>query len=109
RGFEDISIAATRAALANARYTYSFIIDKGIGASLLWVFPPLFFREVDVELFGAAALSDSPQTRWARSAGAAVFLRMALGESVSLAAFYQFAYRFDLALSPLHVAGLQIR
>ena len=47
RGYEDHGIRATRALIAGARYRYPFIIDRGY-ASLLYLFPSVFIRQVDL-------------------------------------------------------------
>lgn len=102
RGYDDFAIRAQYLALFNARYRYSFIIDRGF-ASLLYIFPSIFFRQVDLEAFGAAALT-GPQT--ARSAGAAISFRTTMGGILPISLTYQFAWRFDFGLPPLHVIGV---
>ncbi len=108
RGYEDRAVLATRAALATLQYQYSFVIDRGL-ASVLYLLPSLFFRQVDVQLFGSAALTDSAEGPWARAVGGAVLLRAVLGDAISLALYYQLSYRFDLGLPPLHAAGLAVQ
>jgi hypothetical protein len=103
RGFDDFALRATAAALGQLRYRYSFIIDKGF-MSLLYLFPSIFFRQVDVELFGSAALTNGTST-WARAAGASVIGRALLGGLFPVSLYYQFAYRFDFGLPPLHTVG----
>lgn len=100
RGYEDFGVRTSRALTAQAVYRYPFIIDAG-WASILWVLPSFFVRQIDVEAFGAAALIEGPQN-WLRSAGAAISLRTVLGGSFGLSLFYRFAYRFDFGLPPLH-------
>lgn len=104
RGFDDHVVRATGAAIASARYRYAFIVDRGF-LSTLYLFPSLFVRQVDAELFGSAALTNNPSATWARAAGAAVFLRLVLGGWIPASIYYQFAWRFDFGLSPLHVVG----
>lgn len=101
RGYDDFSIRAQYLGLFNARYRYSFIIDRGF-ASLLYIFPSIFFRQIDLEGFGAAAFTES---QMARSAGAAISFRISLGGFIPLSLTYQFAWRFDFGLPPLHVVG----
>jgi hypothetical protein len=103
RGFDDFALRATAAALGQLRYRYSFIIDKGF-MSLLYLFPSIFFRQVDVELFGSAALTNGTAT-WARAAGGSVIFRALLGGAIPVSLSYQFAYRFDFGLPPLHTVG----
>ena len=88
--------------LFNARYRYSFIIDRGF-ASLLYIFPSIFFRQIDLEGFGSAAFTESQQ---AKSAGAAIWFRASIGGFIPISLTYQFAWRFDFGLPPLHVVGV---
>ena len=101
RGYDDFALRAQYVALFNARYRYSFIIDRGF-ASLFYIFPSLFFRQVDLEAFGAAAVTES---QVARSAGASVSFRTSIGGFIPVSLTYQFAWRFDFGLPPLHVIG----
>jgi hypothetical protein len=105
RGYDDFAVRATAAALATARYRYAFIIDKGF-ASTFYILPSIFFRQVDVELFASAALTDNAGAQWARAAGAAVLLKTLFASLVGVSLYYQFAYRFDFGLTPLHVVGV---
>ena len=105
RGYDDYSVRATAAGIAHARYRYSFIVDKGF-TSTAYLFPSFFFRQVDAELFGSAAATDNPQATWARAAGAAVTVRTVFGGSFPVSLSYQFAWRFDFGLPPLHVLSL---
>lgn len=105
RGYDDFSVRATAAGIAHARYRYSFIIDRG-SASFLYLFPSLFFRQVDVEGFGAGAMTDATGGRWARSAGAALVIRTLWGGALPASLSYQFAWRFDHGLPPLHSVSL---
>ncbi|MBI3184890.1 MAG: PD40 domain-containing protein [Myxococcales bacterium] len=107
RGYEDYSVRATNVAVLEARYRCSFIIDHG-WASTLYVLPSLFVRQVDLEAFGSAAVTDSPSTPNLRAAGGALFLRAALMQLVPLSAYYQLSFRFDAGLPPLHVVGLSV-
>jgi hypothetical protein len=104
RGYEDYALRATAAAIGGARYRYPFIIDRGF-ASLLWAFPSLFFRQVELEAFGQAAYLDT-ETPWHRVAGASVRLRMTLGSVLPTSLFWQYAHRFDDGLSGFHYFGM---
>ena len=101
RGYDDFALRAQYLAVFNARYRYSFVIDRGF-ASLLYIFPSIFFRQVDLEAFGAAALTG---LQMARSAGAAISFRTTIGGFLPISLTYQFAWRFDFGLPPLHVIG----
>ena len=107
RGFDDHVVRATAAAIGTVRYRYSFIIDRGF-MSTFYLLPSLFFRQVDAEVFGSAALTDNTEASWARSVGGAVFLRVALGGAIAASLYYQFAWRFDFGLQPLHVVGFAL-
>jgi hypothetical protein len=107
RGFEDFSIRANHAGIASARYRYSFIIDRG-SVSVFKIFPSLFWRQVDVELFGTAAFSDNLSQRWVRAAGAAVFLRTSIAQTISMSFYYQLSVRMDAGLPPLHLVGYSL-
>jgi hypothetical protein len=106
RGFEDFSIRANHAGIANARYRYSFVIDRG-SVSVFKIFPSLFWRQVDLEFFGAAAFSDNLAQRWLRSAGGAVFLRMSIAQNASMSLYYQLSVR-NAGLPPLHLIGYSL-
>ena len=101
RGYEDFVMRAQYLGVFNARYRYSFIIDRGF-ASLLYIFPSIFFRQIDLEAFGAVALTES---QVARSAGASISFRTSIGGFIPISLTYQFAWRFDFGLPPLHVVG----
>ncbi len=102
RGYDDFALRAQYVALFNARYRYSFIIDRGF-ASLFYILPSIFFRQVDLEVFGAGAVTES---QVARSAGAAISIRTSIGGISPISLTYQFAWRFDFGLPPLHVLGV---
>lgn len=93
RGFEDYAIGADRIAIGDVRYRYPFIIDRGF-ASTLWLFPALFFRQIDVELFAAAALDQIQDLdqRLHAAAGGAVSLDLSLWV-LPLTVRYQIARR----------------
>jgi dipeptidyl aminopeptidase/acylaminoacyl peptidase len=105
RGFDDFALRARHAILTQARYRYSFIIDRGT-ASLLWLLPSFFLRQIDVEAFGTAAFTDNPQAPLARALGTSVSVRTVTGGTLALSLTYQFAWRFDFGLPPLHVVGV---
>jgi|APLak6261679142_1056127.scaffolds.fasta_scaffold00021_76 hypothetical protein len=104
RGFDDVAVRAQHVAIFNARYRYAVIIDRGF-ASLLYLFPSIFFRQVDLELFGAGAITEALTLR---SAGASLSFRTTLGGFIPVSLSYQFAWRFDLGLPPLHVVGFSL-
>ncbi len=101
RGYDDFALRAQYVGIFNARYRYSFIIDRGF-ASLLYIFPSLFFRQLDIEGFGSAAFTES---QMAKAAGAAISFRVSVGGFIPISLTYQFAWRFDFNLPPLHVIG----
>ncbi len=105
RGYEDQAVRASMVATGSARYRYNFIIDRGF-ASTLWLFPSIFFRQVDLTLFGNATLTNTNGGTWMRAAGAQVALRVAFLSAAPISLVYQFAWRFDLGLPPLHVVAL---
>jgi hypothetical protein len=55
RGYEDYALALERVGFADATYTYPIILDHGF-ATTLYLLPAFFLRQIDVELFGAAAI-----------------------------------------------------
>lgn len=102
RGYDDYALRAKYAGIFGARYRYNFIVDRGT-ASFLYLFPSFFFRQVDVELFGSGAITE---TQSAKAAGAAVYVRMSFGGVLPVTLLYQFAWRFDFGLPPLHVVAV---
>ncbi|MFT3707559.1 MAG: hypothetical protein QM817_07800 [Archangium sp.] len=102
RGFDDYAIRAQYAGIFNARYRYHFIVDRGF-ASFLWLFPSFFFRQIDVEAFGSMAVTE---TKVARAAGAALSIRTSFGGFLPVSLTYQFAWRFDFGLPPLHIVAV---
>ncbi|MCL2012629.1 MAG: hypothetical protein FWG75_07590 [Cystobacterineae bacterium] len=107
RGFEDFSIRANHAAIAHARYRYAFVIDRG-SISTFTLFPSLFWRQIDVELFGTSSYSDNLSHRWLHAIGGAVFLRTTIAQSISLNLYYQLSVRINVRLPPLHLIGYSI-
>jgi len=104
RGYEDYSVRANRAAVAIARYRYPFVIDRGF-ASIFYLFPSLFFRQVDLDAFAAAALTDSATHPWLRSVGAGVSARFTLGGALPISIYARWAWRMDERLRPLYSVG----
>ena len=96
RGYEDFGWLANTTASGTLVYTYPLIIDWG-WHSLLWLFPPLFIEEVDIQAFASGAYSTvaTGRSSWHRAAGAQVILATALGRYFSPTLAYQVAYRFD--------------
>jgi hypothetical protein len=60
--------------------------------------------QINVELFGTAAFIE-PRTK-ARAVGGAVTLYTLWGQAVPVSVGYQFAFRFDEHLPPLHLVTL---
>jgi hypothetical protein len=106
RGYEDYTIHASRAAIFSARYRYSLAIDSG-SASLLYLLPSFFVRQLDFEAFAEGARANDPG-RLHRAAGVAAFFRFTLGQALPLTIFYQLSARFDDGLGPLHLFGLAL-
>jgi hypothetical protein len=82
RGFEDYAIGVDRVAIGDLTYRHPIIIDEGF-ASTLWLFPSLFVRQLDFELFASAALDDIPdlndlEQRLHAAAGGSLSLRLAV-------------------------------
>ena len=105
RGYEDHSIQAQSAAIFNARWRYPLIIDYGF-ASTFYLFPSVFFRQLDVEAFGSGAHVDDAERPWHRAVGASARFRMTFGQALPVTLYYQFAYRFDDHLPPENLFGL---
>ncbi len=113
RGYEDVQLAATRLALATARYRYSFVIDHG-WASFLYVLPSFFLRQVDVDAFATWAMTDTAGTplgapegnRNHRVGGGSVALRTSFGSAFPVSIRYQVAVRADDGLPPLHLVSV---
>ncbi|MGI5861042.1 MAG: hypothetical protein ACOX6T_03185 [Myxococcales bacterium] len=108
RGYEDLATRGQAAAIGTAAYRYRFVIDYG-WASLLYLFPSIFLREIDIEAFASSSrIWREVAPVWRHAAGGAVSLRMALMGSAPVSLFYQFAYRWDAAAAPLHLVGVSI-
>jgi hypothetical protein len=105
RGYEDFGLRGNGVAIASARYRYAFVIDRGF-ASLLFLLPSLFFRQVDVEVFGTAAVTDVPERRWLRAVGVLGALKVVVAGLIPMGLSYQLSLRFDERLPPMHAFGL---
>jgi hypothetical protein len=90
-------------AAVGGRYRYPLIIDYG-WASFLYLFPSLFIRQIDLEVFGDGAVTTDRSLH--RSAGGAIFLRTLWGGAVPVTIYYQIAQRFDDGLGVLHIFAL---
>lgn len=108
RGYEDARLRTRDVAIANARYRYSWVIDRG-STSFLWLLPSFFLRQVDVEGFGAWAKTRGADSGDHRVAGGAINLRTVWGSALPLSLFYQFAYRFDDGLGAYHLLGIALQ
>lgn len=92
RGYPDETVRGTRMAAASASYLYPVVIDYG-WASLFYLLPPFFVRQIDLEAWGEAAWI-GPSTVTRRSAGGALHVRTAIG-AVPLTLFLEAGQRFD--------------
>lgn len=108
RGYEDARIRTRDVAIANARYQFHFVIDRGT-TSFLYLFPSFFVRQVDLEAFGAWARTRGADSGNHRVAGATINLRTLWGGAAPATLFYQFAYRFDDGLGPYHLFGIALQ
>jgi len=87
RGFEDHALYVNGVAIADLAYRYPLIVDWG-SASTLGILPAFFWQQVDLELFGSAALTrdtriedsflDAPAPSRHLAVGAAVSLKVVL-------------------------------
>ena len=93
RGFEDHAIGVDRVVIGDLTYRHPIIIDRGF-ASTLWLFPSLFARQLDLELFAAAALDDIDDLdqRLHAAAGGSLALKLAFWR-LPLTLRYQVARR----------------
>ncbi len=106
-GYEDTTLRCDRSLIAGAVYQFPLIIDRG-WASVLWVLPSLFLREVDLQAFGNVAWTHDAGWSTHRVAGAAVLLRTTFGGALALSFYYQFAWRFDDGLRALNTFGVAL-
>ena len=114
RGYEDAELRTNEAVIAGFRYRAPIIVDFG-WASFLWILPSFFIREADLEVFGewAHLWTDASSTHPAgtsdhRTLGGALYLRTLWGSAVPLSVYYQFAWRPDDGLTPLHIIGVAL-
>ena len=114
RGYEDATLRCNEVVIAGARYRAPIIVDYG-WSSFLWLFPSLFIRQADLEVFGewAHTWTDAGNglpagTAEHRTFGAAVYFRTLWGSGLPLSLFYQFAVRPDDGLTPLHIIGVSL-
>jgi hypothetical protein len=107
-GYEDTVLRCDSSAIVGAVYQLPFIIDRG-WASVLWVLPSLFVRQVDLQAFGNFAWTHD-DVGWSlhRVVGAAVLLRTTFGGALALSFYYQFAWRFDDGLGALNTFGVAL-
>jgi hypothetical protein len=103
RGYEDFTTRARHVVIGNALYRYRFIVDHG-WASTLYLLPSLFVNQLEVEGFGSWARTDFRHNL--RAAGGAVRLQLTFGQLVPVGLYYQYAYRFDREVGPLHLVGV---
>ncbi len=94
RGYEDLSFATDRIAIAELTYRYPLIIDFGI-SSIAYLLPSLFFSQIDLQLFGMAATDSFARFEDHRrvAAGASAELAMSFF-LVPIRVRYQIAQRF---------------
>jgi hypothetical protein len=93
RGFEDLELPATGAAIAELSWRYPLIADTGWATSLYY-FPAVLVRELALELFGSAARVVTPVTYTDHyAAGGAMTLAIYLWRAPLLLR-YQLARRF---------------
>lgn len=103
RGFDDFGFRAQHAVTWGGSYRYRFIVDRGT-ASILWILPSFFFRQIDVEGFGSGVYTSAGAL--AGAVGATISFRMLFAGAAALSLTYQFAWRFYVSqLPPLHVVG----
>jgi hypothetical protein len=103
RGYEDFGIRARHAVIGSASYRYRFIIDYG-WASTIYLLPSLFVSQFELQGFGSWAITDFEDHH--RAVGGAARLNLTLGQLVPFGLYYQYAYRYDHGLDPLHMVGL---
>jgi len=114
RGYEDATLRCNEVVIAGARYRAPIIVDHG-WSSFLWLFPSVFIRQADLEVFGewahtwtSESSSGPAVTGDHRTFGGAVYFRTLWGSGLPLSFFYQFAVRPDDGLTPLHVLGVSL-
>jgi hypothetical protein len=110
QGYEDTQLRCDSTVIAGGVYTFPFIIDRG-WASVLWILPSLFLRQVDLQAFGNVAWTHTdgnPDWQVHRVAGVVVALRTTFGGALALSFYYQFAWRFDDGLGALNTFGIAL-
>jgi hypothetical protein len=108
RGYEDTTLRCDSSFIAGLTYQFPFIIDRG-WASVLWLLPSLFLRQVDLQAFGNIAWTHDVGWAVHRVAGGAVLLRTTFGGALALSFYYQFAWRFDDGLGALNTFGIALQ
>lgn len=105
RGYEDHTIRAKNVLIGGATYRNRIIVDYG-WASTLWLLPSLFVSNLELEVFGTLARTDTRENHGAF--GANVAIQFTMGQTVPFSIFYQFARRFPTEdrLGDLHLVGL---
>ncbi len=106
-GYEDTTLRCDSVVIAEALYTFPFIIDRG-WASVLWVLPSLFLRQVDLQAFANVAWTRNVGWSAHQAVGAAVLLRTTFGGALALSFYYQFAWRFEDGLGALNTFGVAL-
>lgn len=106
RGFEDFAFATERISIAELTYRYPLLINRGF-ASTAWLLPSWFFRQIDLELFAAAAsdTTTDPRERGHAAAGGALVLSTVIWR-VPLLLRYQLAQRLTDDEALVHTIGL---
>lgn len=108
RGYEDTSLRTHDVAIFNAQYLLHVPLEWG-STSVLWLLPSLYVPELDFSAFFSAARTfGPPDSAWHRAVGAEVDLTGIFGGEVPVTLFYQFAYRLDDGLPPLHILGIAL-
>lgn len=104
RGYEDALFEANHAVLGDVRWRYPFIVDRG-WVSTFYLFPSIFLRQIDLELFGAGAFTDRRQLL--ASVGGQLSLRTAFAGVLPVSLVYQLSLRNRAGYHPLHQVGLR--
>jgi hypothetical protein len=76
RGFEDLGLFGTRAAIGEATYRMPIVFDTG-SISTINVLPSFLFRQIDLEGFASAVSLLEPGREVGAAAGGAVIARLA--------------------------------
>jgi len=107
RGYEDATLRCKSSVIAGLTYQFPFIIDRG-WASVLWILPSLFLRQVDLQAFGNIAWTRDLGWTSHQVAGGALLLRTTFGGALALSFYYQFAWRFSDGLGALNTFGIAL-